>query len=77
MTRRNQHTTNVERLYYCPGSNCPPLSTHGGNVGVCPSCGVRTFLRDGDIKLVQPHKATRLELVVAHQQRARTRRRPA
>jgi hypothetical protein len=58
------------RLVDCPGSSCTPLS-RVKQVGVCPVCGVRTFLHD---KRIQQHQTTSVEMVAAHKQRRRDRR---
>lgn len=52
------------RATICPGSNNKPLS-HRLNVGICPFCGVRTFLRHS---LIRPHETTPAE-VAEHRRR--------
>lgn len=57
---RNQAPATNERLFPCPGG--APLSTFQ-SVGICPVCGVRTFLTStAGRTVVQSHKSTRLEL---------------
>lgn len=50
----------TEHLLPCPGAGDPPLApTRGDLVGICRTCGVRTFLCNGRI---QGHEASDVEI---------------
>lgn len=52
----------------CDGSGKLPLTkTRFNDVGICPGCGVRTFLDDGHI---QVHKASSHDGLTLHRQPA-------